>query len=94
MRRSLERVAKQAKKMKAGQACLLRNLVQVERQVIAFVDEPARAAQPIVNIQAIRFNSSSVFHGRHFSERNSTASLPKAEELIHLKIFDDFRIEL
>ena len=35
--------------MIAGQACLLRNLIEVEWLVIALVDEGARATKPLVN---------------------------------------------
>lgn len=36
--------------MIAGEACLLRNLIEVEWLLIALVDEGARATKPLVNL--------------------------------------------
>ncbi len=41
--------------MVTRQACLFRNFSKVKRQLVAFVDEPARPTKPLVKIRAVRF---------------------------------------
>jgi hypothetical protein len=56
VRRGGKGVAKQAQEVIARQTGLLRDLCQVQRQVITFVDITARAAKSLVQIRVARFD--------------------------------------
>jgi hypothetical protein len=76
MRSGLKLFAKQTKKMIARQAGFSRNLIQIDRLLIAFVDERARATKPLVN-----FASGVEFGVSHFGEADFTASRGKGGRL-------------
>jgi len=73
----LKLFAKQTKKMIAGQAGFSRNLIQIDRLLIALVDESARATESLVNLAA-GIDS----HLRHFGARILMQQVPQSEEYL------------
>ncbi|HJS23189.1 MAG TPA: hypothetical protein VJ751_02380 [Pyrinomonadaceae bacterium] len=47
VRSFIERLAKQTKKVIAGEASLLRNLIQAQRMVVAVIDKVTRTTKPL-----------------------------------------------